>query len=427
MSDLNLREEDGTQVISGTSDDLLGVYNTAGDAYTNLGVPTFEPAYGHNFPLFRRSLVPTMQRDPRIRYCLNLLKGPIQALTVFLDDKEAENPQLHETIREQGIQFAFSVKCEDEKAKELILKTLNRFWLNGLQEALLAIDWGHSCSQIMFKKAHAGSGLKVEYDRLKHIHPNNLNPLRNKERRMVGVRIRGIAGSVGGIDIPLYKIFWHVHRKEFNETWGQARLEDAYVPWHEMWTLYGARDIRRTWFFRNSYDGGTMYYPVGKTKNANGDEIENKTLAINMMAQMRTGGFRVFNNRKDSDGKTPEWNYEPPASNVTPQGLMEYPDVLRYEMMEAMGIPPEVVESSGEGFGSAGGRKVPLLVYYSTLTPLVNNVVNDIPKFIIDNLLQVNFGKVPEYSITRVVPLKSVEQPAKSTDPITKPTKPSGS
>ena len=83
--------------------DLLESYNTnPTDFVITSNYPVFSPEYGHNFPLFRLSLVPMMRKDPRIRYGLNLLKGPIQAYTAFVDSEEAENPQLHETIREIG-------------------------------------------------------------------------------------------------------------------------------------------------------------------------------------------------------------------------------------------------------------------------------------------------------------------------------------
>ncbi len=405
-----------SNLLSGNTNDLLTVIPTNPLGWVSYsGFPSIEPEYGHNFPIFRRTLVPTMQRDPRIRYGLNLIKGPIQAHTIFKPEEEADDPELHETIREQGIQFAFGIKCKDAKVKEMILDTLNRFWLNGLQQSLLSVDWGYSCCQTIFKKSSMESGGlakgMLKYDSLKHFHAFDVTPLRRRQdNRLVGAKVRGIVNRPEGVEIPLYKIMWSTHHKEYHDVWGQSRLEWAYVPWHELWTMYGARDIRRTWFFRNSYDGGTMRYPVNKTKGPNGELTENKHLAIQMMAQMRTGGFRVFPNEMNPDQKTFSWDYEPPTANVTPTGLMEYPEQLRYEILEALGIPPEIIESSGgEGHGAATGRKVPLIVYYSTLFPLVNQVINDVRRYIIDLLIMVNFKKAVDYDIYRILATKSTE------------------
>ena len=396
--------------IKGSGKGLTALYDTNPISWVGSYIPPFfEPEYGHNFPYFRRSLINTIRMDPRIRYGLNIIKGPIQAYTAFFPEKEAENPILHETIREEGIQFAYGIRCDDKECQQFILDTINKIWQCGLQEILLAIDWGFSCCQIIYKeKIHRGKK-RIVYDSLQHINPFNTGPIVNKTRQMVGARIRGVAGGVGGKDIPLYKIIWHVHSKEHHRFWGQSRLEWAFVPWHETWVQYGARDIRRTWFHRNSYDGGSMRYPIGRTKLDSGEIVENRDLAVQMMTQIKTGGVRVFANELLGDQRTPAWDYEAPSANATPSGLMEYPEMLRLEILEALGIPPEVVEGGGGGLGSATGRKVPLMVYYSSLSPLVNNAINDIRRFIIDILLLTNFKKEIEYDIYPIVPLKSQE------------------
>ncbi len=395
--------------------DLLESYNTDPTSFVvTSNYPTFSPEYGHNFPIFRSSLVPTMRRDPRIRYGLNLLKGPIQSFTAFVDSTEAENPQLHETIREQGVQFVYGVECEDQKVKEFILESFNQLWQDGLQEMLLAIDWGFSVCQVMYEKALDG---KIKYRSMKHIHPFNTAPVM-KNDKLIGAKIRGVPGFVEGQPLLIPKIIWHVHEKAAHPLHGESRLSWAFVPWHETWVCYGARDIRRTWFHRNSYNGGKMRYPIGSTQGPGGSKMDNKEIAVGMMANMRTGGFMVMPNEFAADGKTQKWDHEEPSSNVTPQGLMDYPEVLRLEMLEAMGIPPEVVESSSDGgLGSSTGRKVPLMVYYSSLSPLVNNVINDFKRFVLDYLIYLNFRKRVEYKISRVIPLKAVEAQLPGQDP----------
>ena len=384
----------------------------------------YEPEYGHNFPIFRLSLVPTIQKDPRIRYGLNLLKGPILAYTAFYPEDEAENPLLHETIREQGVQFVYGIRCEDKEAQKFILRSLQQLWQNGVQELLLALDWGYSCCQVnyVYKKAADGSKPLIYYDSLEHIHPFNVAP-RHRNGKLLGARVRGVEGGQGGTVLSPPKIIWHVHAKEQSRLRGQSRLEWAFVPWHETWVEYGARDIRRTWFYRNSYDGGTMRYPIGKSRLDGGNVVDNRDLAVQYMTQMRTGGTRIFPSDQRADARNPDWDFDPPSANVTPAGLMEYPEVLRIEILEAMGIPPEVVEGGGGGLGSSSGREIPMLAYHSTLYPLVNNLINDFKKFVLDYLLWVNFKKEIQYDIYKVIPLKSQEPMPKGVpgQPTTKP------
>lgn len=368
---------------------------------------TMDPSYGHNFPIFSLELVNTIMHDPRVRFGINLIKGPIQSFTVFLEEAAAQDPSIHESIREQGVQFAYCVKSKNKDVADFVLRSMNKLWNNGLMSMLLAIEWGFSASQVIYKK-NEDTG-HIEYDSMEWLHPYSIRPLLHKNK-LIGVQRRGQQGEIHGTDILIPKMVWHVHSKEYNRILGQSRLSWCFVPWHEMWVMYGARDIRRTWFHRNSYDGGSMYYPIGKQKNSDGTTIDNCDLAVTIMSRMRTGGYRIFPNDVDPNTKEQKWNYEPPQSNTTPQGLMEYPEALRKEILEALGIPPEVIEGGDEGgMGSATGRKIPMIAFYSSLSPLVNNVITDYCRFSLDYQILVNFKKKVPYSIEKVVPLKTVQ------------------
>jgi len=365
---------------------------------------TFDPQYGHNFPIFNVTLIPTMLKDSRVRFGLNLIKGPIQSFTIFLPEDKANQPAIHETIREQGVQFPYIVKCENQEVRDFLLKTLNRFWENGLRHALSAIEWGFSCSQVIYRK---GINNRIEYDSLKLYNALSVRPLL-KQNALVGANVRGVEALRNGLNLVIPKVFWHTHARETNSIFGQSRLEWCFVPWHETWVCYGARDIRRTWFHRNSFDGGQMYYPIGKTKLSDGSEVSNDVLAAQMMSNIRTGGYRIFPDETNPESGKQRWQYEPPAANITPQGLMEYPEQLRLEILEGLGIPPEVIESQSDGgFGSATGRKVPMVAYYSSLSILVSDVITDFRKFILDYLVLANWRKPIEYEIERLVPTES--------------------
>ena len=410
-----------------SANDMLTVRQTNPTQIVGTYMPSgYDPQYGHNFPFFNIGLIPTILKDPKVRYGLQLIKGPIENFTVFLPEEDAEDGALHETIREQGVQFVYAVKSADKTVQELVLKTMKRFWATGLREALTAIEWGFSCSQIIYERDMDDSK-KVVYKGL-HLYPQQSSRPLLRNNCLIGANIRGLSGHENGLDLHLPKVLWHVHAREVHRLFGQSRCEWCFVPWHELWVQYGARDSRRTWMLRNNFDGGEMRYPIGKTKIDN-FAVDNDVIAAEMMSKMRTGGFRILPYDTDPGSKEQKWQYTPPSANVEPQSLMAYPKSLQTEILEGLGIPPEVVESNSDGgFGSATGRKVPMIAYYSTLSSLVNNVIADFCACCVDFVVRVNNGgKFVPYSVERVIPLKSSlpEGPGgpggkeRKTDPVT--------
>lgn len=378
--------------------EMLTVYANSPVRYIgNSPQPIYDPQYGHNIPMFNKMIIPTMLKDGRIRFGLQMLKGPIQYNTVFIPEEKSNNPALIDLLKANGAQFIYKVSSENKELQEFIVKTLKRFWTVGLDEALSAIEWGFSCSQVVYKRNEKG---RIEYDYMKWNHPDSVKPL-FLDHKMVGANLKGVPGYENGVELLFPKILWHIHNRKVNPVFGESRLSWASIPWHELYVCYGARDIRRTWFIKNAFDGGQMRYPIGKTKVGEA-ELDNLDLAIKMMSNMRTGGYRVFPDDVNTMSGQQKWEYQPPSANITPNGLMEYPEKLRYEILEAMGIPPEVTESqSDNGMGSATGRKVPMMLYYSTLAHLCDNAIYDFKTQNLDYLAFVNF-KTKDYNVERV-------------------------
>lgn len=356
----------------------------------------FDPRYGHHFPWFGFSVIDTMLLDPRIQYGLALIKGPIATYTKFFNEEDAESPAIHTAIVELNYHFPYGVYCKNQKQADFILRQLNRFWDVGIAKAMTAVEWGFSGSQVLYKK---GKEHKLEFD--------NLYPYRAASLQCVS-KERGIIGFIRDNDknryVQLGKGFWHLHQREHNHFYGNSRLRGAHIPWHETWMMGGARDIRRTWFFRNAYDGGEIYYPEGYFQDENGQKTTNETLAVKMAEMKRTGSTAVFPSSKGLDGKR-AWEYEPPKANMTPQGMDIYLQTLKDEELEGMGIPPEVVQSgSGNGLGSATGRMVPLMAFIASLTPLGADLITDFRQQILDPVLLPINGFSDDYEIRRIVP-----------------------
>jgi hypothetical protein len=139
--------------------------------------------------------------------------------------------------------------------------------------------------------------------------------------------------------------------------------------------------------------------------------MDSQEVAALMMENAQTGSYRIFPKPASAQGKNERtWDYEPPKSNTTPQGMPEYLQDMRIELLEGMGIPPEVVENANSnGLGSASGRKIPLIAFYASLSPISIELIEDVCRQIIDPLLKVN-GIPEEYDISRIIP--------KSYDPV---------
>ncbi len=395
-----------------TQEMMLKVQDSAPITFSPTSITSLDPVYGHNFPIWSIYYVPTIMRDPRVNYGMKLIKGPIKTFSIFLPEKDAEDPLVQQTIREEGIQFVYTVKSDNSALSEYVLETLNAFWANGLEEYLTMLEWGYSCCQPVYEREDENDPKSLVYKHLIWYHPLHARPLIIKETtRLVGAQIEQSHNNSKEIQLFGPKLLWGVHRKIVNALYGQSLLFDCFTSFHEQWAPYGARDIRRTWFHKNSYDGGEVRFPIGTYKDAYGNVIDHRDMALKILADMKTGGGRAIPSTVDPASGKPAWDYIPPQANATPQGLMEYPEALRIEILEGLGIPPEVVESSSSnGMGSATGRKIPMSVYYSTLSGIADNAVHTFNNQCIKYLIKLRFGTNSKYKIARVSPIKSQDE-----------------
>lgn len=358
-----------------------------------------DPRYAHHIPAFNTLTVETMLRDPRIIFGLNLIKGPIATYTKFFNEEESKSPDITQAIIELDYHFPYAVVCKNKDQETYILQQLNRFWDFGIFKAMNAIEWGFSGSQVLYKMT---KDKKLVFDKLHPYKSSILQPV---------IKNNGIVGFIRNNDrngyIPIGKGFWHIHNREQDYFYGLSRLRGAHIPWHETWMMGGARDIRRTWFFRNAYDGGELYYPEGHFTDEAGNKILNETLAVEMMELKRTGSTAIFPSTKALDGKR-DWEYAPPKANNTPQGLCEYLERLADEELEGLGIPPEIVKSGNSGLGAATGRMIPLMAFIASLTPIGVDLINDFREQILDRILLPFNNFTEEYEIKRIVP-KSID------------------
>jgi phage pi2 protein 07 len=348
-----------------------------------------------------------MLLDPRIYFGLNLLKGPICTYTKFFSEEEAENPTLGESLKQFNYHFPYVIKCKNKDQEAYIIQQYKRLWNTSIFHILACLDWGYSGNEVLYKKNVKG---QVVFDKLISIHPN------------MGARCHIRNGGICGFStstnpkvIPIGKGMWTVHQPHLHSYYGQSQLKGAHIPWHETWMLGGARDIRRTWFFRCAYNGGNLYYPEGMYTDENGVQHPNEQLAARIAEQKRSGSTGLFPATKGLDGKR-AWEFEEPAANMTPQGMEQYISLLRDEELEGLGIPPEVVSNGGsDGLGAATGRMVPLTAWLATLTPISNNCINTFREQVVDPILLPANNFTDDYEIEQLIPAsEEVEIPTQT-------------
>lgn len=338
-----------------------------------------------NRPHFSGLVVKEMLADPRIVFGLWLIKGPILA------------------------NAKFSVDSDDETIRQFVIRQVNRFWRNSAVRALKSIEWGYSGGEVLY---YLEDGL-THFDVVKDVDSLDVRVV-TRFGELQGLTLRNVPAPNQGkrkIFLGGPKAFLHVTSRERNPWYGQSRLFGAHIPWWEQWSDGGYRDVRRLWFYKNAYEGGAIYHPPGITRTKEGVVISNKDLAREMIEKKRTGGTLTFPNitMGDQAGQR-AWEYIPPQPNQIPAGLLEYGTSLRDEILEGMGIPPEVIESAGaEGFGSSSGRAIPQMAFYSTLQEIVQWLITDADNQIIRPLVQLNFGSA-RYEIVPFSLLDALEK-----------------
>lgn len=355
-----------TQANLGLPTDTDSLLETRGTEYIPDVFPIGYP-YNRNRPLFSSFFIEEMLADPRLVYALWLLKGPILS------------------------NAKFEYQCSRTDIQQFMEDIMKRFWRNDACKALKAIEWGFQGAEVI-RTVREG---RITFDSLLDFHPRDIRVVTNYGQ-FSGVTVNNVPFCNMEKKKKIYlggaKAFLHTHWREKHPWYGLSRFYGAFIPWWEIWTNGGFRDVRRLWFFKNAYEGGTMYHPPGSTKIGN-INVPNKVLADELITKKRAGGTLSLQSGIDGNGQ-PLWKYESPVGNPVPTGLLEYGKLLNDEELEGLGIPPEVIESGGDqGFGSATGRQIPQTAFYAILQELIQALVSDIMRYIIRPDIALNFGE----------------------------------
>ena len=327
-------------------------------------------------PIFYRVYIPVMLRDPHIWYGMEILKGPIVS------------------------KAKYEVESEDEEVAEFADRQIKRFWARGITKALECLSWGYSGNEVLYEFNEDSQA--IEFKDLRFIHPRDCRAV-IKQGAIVAMQISG--RNMNEMYLKNPKFFWAVHNKRMNRWYGRSRLEGAFDTWWEIWQPKGYRGIRHLWFYKNAFSGGTLHYPDGSTQDEEtGTEIPNVLIAQEMLDKKETGASLALPNRT---GDNRDWEWEDAKGIPIPEGLLDYGDVLRDELWEGIGVPPEVARQ--EDSGSFAGRRVPQQAFYSYLQEIANEVMYDFDEQILQPLVRLRFGAT-NYEVHPISILQTLQE-----------------
>lgn len=339
-------------------------------------------------PLFYKQWIPLMMRDPHLAFGMDLIKGPILTKAKYL------------------------VESSDMDVADFVQRQIDKFWLRGINKALDCLVWGHSACEVLYE--FNKETREIEFKDLEYLHPRDVKPVVHRGKLIAvelnnsrdPLQVDSCENHSGRIYLKPPKVLWCVHDKKHDKWFGRSRLQGAFDTWWEIWQPKGYRGIRHLWYYRHAYDGGILYYPDGSTQDPEtGDEIPNAIIAQEMLDRKETGSSLAL---PQKTGENRDWEYENPTGNTIPDGLLEYGEVLRDEMWEGIGVPPEVAKS--EGTGSFAGRRIPQQAFYSYIQEIANELLWDVDEQIFRKLVKLRNGSNVPYTITPISIMETLQQ-----------------
>lgn len=332
-------------------------------------------------PLFTIQSVEAMRLDPAVKLGMALKRAPV-------------------------FHLKFTSTASDPAVKEFIDETVRTFWLRAIPKVISGMWYSRSGGEVVYTHRNG----RIEFDALKQFYPSDFQIL-TREGSKWGLRVKNRRPSgtdesnAAAADIILsgMKCFLYVHNREFGSWDGRSEFDPAWSTWLEKHEYGGAIAIRRLWYYKNAFHGGTIRHPPGSyaEQDANGDiqYIPYRDLARQIGEQAASGATYTVPNELDENGN-PMWGFDPPALNGSGDGILQYIKELDIEMLHAMEIPDDIVQQVG-GTGSYAGRTIPMSAFFSSQSVILQSIFHAMQEQILEPLIWLNFGQT-DYEIEGV-------------------------
>lgn len=340
--------------------------------------------------------IPKMRKDPQVRICLRVIRGPLDSVK-------------------------FKIKAKNPAVTETVVKTLKKFWQNDLGKAIKMVEWGAACAAVNYNYDQETG--QVEYVDLQEFSILDARPLQINGD-MVGLSVTGLSidlsGMMQGTNVanpmnpqrlfsPRY--IWFSNEPEFGSFYGRSRYEGAWAPWMEKRGKKGAIDTRRLWYFKNAFQGGMMWVPPGSMETETG-VVSNLDYAREVLEKMETGGLMVVPGQMDDKGNR-YWEHKAGTINGDGEQFLAYPKDLDAEITKGMEIPPEVIESQ-EGAGGLGHKPtVPWIVFLTGEDGIAKSILAAFVKHVLKPVVKFNHGDDEDFEVEAVslLPKDEPQQP----------------
>jgi hypothetical protein len=326
--------------------------------------------------------VPRMERDPQVLFADRVLRAPVHTAT-------------------------WTVKSKSDEVAHFVDQTLKALWRRDLSKILNMLRWGAAGGEAVYDEDAHG---KVSLCELLDRHIFDCIPV-VQGGRQVGLNVKGVTGA-GKVELRGPRWWWVPNEPQFGAVQGRSRWQGMWEPWVEKSGFKGARDIRRTWFFKNAFRGGVIRHPQGVIELENGQLKSNEDYARELLEKFETGGILVLPNAVNPTTGEYLWTFEPPASNGDVRDVREYPKDLDTEILIGAGVPSEVVQAADTGSGYAG-RAVPALVFYTSEDQIVDAIIQHLDRVNLRPMVQYNYGADARYVIE---PVSLVPKPPQGGD-----------
>jgi len=327
-------------------------------------------------PFVRDVVVPQMMRDSRVQISLNYLKGTILSQAKFFV-KDNDAPE-----------------GANSPVKEYLIEQINRWWNTSINNQMTAFEWGFSGHEVIYK----WQSNMLHFSHLKSFKHNDVEPV-TLDSELKGILVTGKQQNTKkSIYIGMPKCLWHIQGRQFDPYYGRSRLFPAYDAWQEKNSSGGAMDIRRLYFYKYAFTDGVIYHPTGETPLRGGQMQDNGELARNLAEKLKTGGTLTLPDVRDQNGNR-RWEKQPMVSGTAGPEVLQYPEQLKRDIAEGIGVPNELIEAAETGSGFSG-RRIPLDAFRGMLSDPLFWLISDLDQQVLRSAVRINFSIAePNYEI----------------------------
>jgi hypothetical protein len=340
-----------------------------------------------NKPWFTYLDIPRLARDPFISFLRRVWCSPLQGVKFKI---KASSPEVANTVD----------KAVKKYWKKFLPAVMRRYFLYGYCPAGV---------EYRVKKG------RWVLDRMRVIEPRDA-----RVRIVSGGPQRGeFAGfdteSTGTVLRPY--AFWFKGAGEFGGFYDVPPAANLWDAWTEYGTRGGARSLRQLYMRKHSISPAQLKYPEGETtwEDGNGATvvINNKDLAMQILEYYESGSNIVLPSGRDEKGNA-LWELIPAEVKAEATTVSAYPNELKEEMSEAVGMPFEVIKAAETGSGYSG-RSVPYKAWLGTMDEYAGMHLDQFDDAPLRQLVYVNHGRGADYEIENESLVEQFEKMSQTT------------